>query len=99
MRTVIPVENNDTLAAVRGFLRRLLETEVVDALLLPMETPAGTITPALVSDPDLLDMADPLAPVMGLNAARVVGHVSVREPRGKIGELRQGELTRGHENP
>jgi len=93
MRTVIPVENNDTLAAVRGFLRRLLETEVVDALLLPMETPAGTITPALVSNPDLLDMADPLAPVMGLNAARVVGHVSVREPRGKIGAvLRPCEL-------
>ena len=46
--TVIPVENNDTLAAVRGFLKRLLQTEVVDALLAPMETPAGAITPALV---------------------------------------------------
>ena len=49
MRTRIPVENNDTLAAVRGFLKQLLETEVVDALLVPMETPAGTVTPALVS--------------------------------------------------
>jgi len=91
--TVIPVENNDTLAAVRGFLKRLLETEVVDALLVPMETPAGAITPALVADPDLLDVANPLAPVMGLNAARVAGHVSVREPRGRIGlVLRPCEL-------
>jgi len=87
MRTIIQVENNDTLAAVRGFLKQLLETGVVEALLVPMETPAGTITPALVSDPALLDAADPLAPVMGLNAARVVSNVSVREPRGRIGAL------------
>jgi len=93
MRTTIPVENNDTLAAVRGFLKQLLEAEVVDALLVPMETPAGTVTPALVSDPALLDGADPLAPVMGLNAARAAGRISVREPRGKIGAvLRPCEL-------
>ena len=93
MRTVIPVENKDTLAAVRGFLKRLLEANVVDALLVPMETPADTITPALVSNPDLLDAANPLAPVMGLNAARVAGRVSIREPRGRIGVvLRPCEL-------
>ncbi|MCP4537215.1 MAG: formate dehydrogenase [Chloroflexi bacterium] len=93
MRTVISVENNDTLGAVRGFLKQLLETDVVDALLVPMETPAGTVTPALVSDPNLLDAANPLAPVMGLNAARVAGQVSVREPRGRIGAvLRPCEL-------
>ncbi len=93
MRTVITVENNDTLTAVRGFLKQLLEAEVVDVILLPMETPAGTITPALVSDPDLLDAANPLAPVMGLNAARVAGRVSIREPRGKVGVvLRPCEL-------
>ncbi len=96
MRTVIPVEpveNNDTLVAVRGFLRRLLEAGVVDALLVPMETPAGAVTPALVADPGLLDAADPLAPVMGLNAARVAGYVSIRQPRGRIGVvLRPCEL-------
>jgi len=93
MRTVIPVENNDTLAAVRGFLKQLLAEGVVEALLVPMETPAGTITPALVSDPVLLDAANPLAPVMGLNAARVAGRVSIREPRGRIGVvLRSCEL-------
>jgi len=58
-----------------------------------METPSGTVTPALVADPDLLDAANPLAPVMGLNAARVAGHVSIREPRGRIGVvLRPCEL-------
>jgi formate dehydrogenase subunit beta len=93
MKTVIPVENNDTLAAVRRFLRQLLAAEIVDALLLPLETPTGTVTPALVTDADLLGAANPLAPVMGLNAARVAGHVSVREPRGQIGVvLRPCEL-------
>ncbi|MBL7064725.1 MAG: 4Fe-4S dicluster domain-containing protein [Anaerolineae bacterium] len=93
MRIVIPVEDNDTLAAVRGFLKQLLEAEVVDALLVPMETPAGTITPALVADPDLLDAVNPLAPVMGLNTAHVAGQVSIREPRGRSGVvLRPCEL-------
>jgi formate dehydrogenase subunit beta len=85
MRATIAVDDNDTLSAVRGFLKQLLEADVVDALLVSMETPAGTVTPALVAEPDLLDAADPLAPVMGLNAARVVGNVSIREPRGRIG--------------
>jgi formate dehydrogenase subunit beta len=84
MKTVIPVENNNVLAAVRGFLKRLLEEDVVDAVLVPMRTPSGALTPALVAEAEALDGADPLAPVMGLNAARVVGAVSIREPRGKI---------------
>ena len=93
MKTVIPVENSNSLTAVRGFLKQLLEAKVVEALLVPMETPAGSVTPALVADPDLLDAANPLAPVMGLNAARVAGRVSIREPRGRIGVvLRPCEL-------
>jgi formate dehydrogenase subunit beta len=93
MRTLIPVEDNDTLAAIQGFFRELLEADVVDALLVPMETPQGALTPALVSDPELLDRANPLAPVMGLNAARLAGRVSVREPRERVGVvLRPCEL-------
>jgi formate dehydrogenase subunit beta len=46
-----------------------------------------------VANPDLLNAANPLAPVMGLNAAHVAGRVSVREPRGRIGVvLRPCEL-------
>jgi formate dehydrogenase subunit beta len=93
MRTLIPVENNDTLAAMQDFLKQLLEDDVVDVLLVPMETPSGTVTPALVSDPDLLDAANPLAPVMGLNAAPLAGQVSIREPRERVGVvLRSCEL-------
>jgi len=93
MRATIAVDNDDALSAIRGFLKQLLEADVVDALLVPMETPAGTVTPALVAEPALLDAANPLAPVMGLNAARMAGKVSIREPRGRIGVvLRPCEL-------
>lgn len=84
MRSLIPVENNDVLAAIRDFLKRLLEEDVVEAVLVPMDTPAGSVVPALVADPDALDEADPLAPVMTVNIARAVAPVSVREPRGRI---------------
>ncbi len=84
MRARIPVEDQDVLAALRGFLKQLLETEAVEAVLVPMETPSGAVAPALVADPALLDAADPLAPVLGLNAARVVGPVTVRQPRGRV---------------
>lgn len=83
-RAWIPVENGDVVSALRGFLKGLLETEAVEAVLVPMETSSGTVTPALVADPALLDAAAPLAPVLGLNAARVVGPVTVRSPRGRI---------------
>jgi len=93
MKTLIPVENENTLAAIQGFLKQLLENDVVDALLVPMRTPHGAVTPALVSDPEMLDAADPLAPVMGVNAAPLVGRVSIREPRDRIGVvLRSCEL-------
>ncbi len=87
MRTVIPVENQDVAGALRGFLESLLEQGVVEALLLPMETPSGTITPALVSDPALLAAAAPLAPVLPVNAATQAGKLSIHEPRAKIGAV------------
>jgi formate dehydrogenase subunit beta len=93
MRTLIPVENENALAAIQSFLKQLLEAGVVDTLLVPMETPHGAVTPALVSDPEALDQANPLAPVMGLNAAPLAGRVSVREPRDRVGVvLRSCEL-------
>jgi formate dehydrogenase subunit beta len=94
MRTALPVKGNDILAAIRGFLKQLLETGVVDALLVSMETPSGTVTPALVADPELLDAANPLAPVMGLNAARVAGKVSIRAPQGRDIRPRIGVVLR-----
>jgi formate dehydrogenase subunit beta len=93
MNTIIPVKNGEVLPALRRVLRGLIEIGVVEMLLVPMRTPLGSVTPALVSNPELLDAADPLAPVMPVNGATLAGMLSVREPRTKVGVvLRSCEL-------
>ncbi len=85
MNTFLPVENGDTLKSLQGFFKTLLESKTVEALLLPMRTPAGTISPALVVDPSALASADPLAPIMTVNTATLAGKLSVKKPRPKVG--------------
>jgi formate dehydrogenase subunit beta len=85
VKTIIPVENGDALLAIQGFLRTLFEAAVVEVLLVPMRTPGGGVTPALVSNPELLGAADPLAPVMPSNSSTWAGKLSIREPRPRIG--------------
>lgn len=93
MKISIPVEKHDTLAALQGFLARLLESDIFDLLLVPMRTSSGTVTPALVSDPALLIHADPLAPVLPVNSATLVGNLSHTQPRPRLGAvLRACEL-------
>jgi formate dehydrogenase (coenzyme F420) beta subunit len=70
MKTVIKVEQGEPLAALRSFLRMLLQSEVVEAVYVPEETEAGSIAPALVTSPARLESANPLAPIMPVNGAR-----------------------------
>jgi formate dehydrogenase subunit beta len=97
MRAGFRVEQGDGQAslqqALRGFLKRLLEAGVVEALLVPLRTPSGSVTPALVVDPQLLDQADLLAPVLPVNGAALASQLSVRTPGAVIGAvLRSCEL-------
>ena len=93
MKATIPVKDGETLAALQEFLGGLLENDVVDALLVPMRTPNGAVTPAVLVDPALLSAADPLAPVMPVNAGTLAGKLSIREPRARVGVvLRSCEL-------
>ncbi|MBN1537239.1 MAG: 4Fe-4S dicluster domain-containing protein [Anaerolineales bacterium] len=85
METIITVENGNTLAALQGFLKQLLEHGIVDAIVAPLRTPSGTVTPALVTRSELLNAADPLAPVLTGNSATLAGKLSVREPRARVG--------------
>ena len=87
MRIRYPVENDDTLKTLQGFLQKILSERIVDVLLVPMRTPSGTITPALVSDPEMLVHADPLAPVLPVNSATLAGQVSMSKPRPKVGAV------------
>ena len=93
MNASIQVEDGDTLKALQGFLQMLLEIGLVEALLVPLRTPGGTISPALVTDPARLSAADPLAPVLPVNGAALAGRLSFKMPREKIGVvLRACEL-------
>lgn len=60
-----------------AFLKDLLARQVVDAVYVPLRTPAGGLAPALVRQAQRLDDADPLAPVMLINGARVVSALSM----------------------
>jgi len=67
----INVSDNDVLQALRGFLRKMLENGGIDAILVSCHLAAGKgVMPTLISNPEFLDKADPLAPSFPLNAAR-----------------------------
>jgi hypothetical protein len=50
--TILPVKEGDVLGALRGFLGALLEDQIVDALLVPLEIGQGrSLAQTLVQDP------------------------------------------------
>jgi formate dehydrogenase subunit beta len=78
-----------TLKTIQGLLRSLLQKGAVDALLVPMTLPAEiggrTVAPMLVTDLTALDRADPLAPVLPINAARAASQLMMTDHREKLG--------------
>jgi formate dehydrogenase subunit beta len=74
-----------TLKTIQGLLRGLLEKGGVDALLVPMFLPTGNVAPMLVADPAALDNADPLAPVLPINAARAASQLTMTAHKEKVG--------------
>jgi formate dehydrogenase subunit beta len=72
IRGLWQVHDGDTLGATRGFLRALFDQQIVDALLVPIEGAHQSVMPALVKNPTRLDHANPFAPVMEFNSARLV---------------------------
>src|SRR4030067_744676 len=82
---IIPVNNGDPLAAIQDFLKRLLESGVVEALYVPLQVDGETVAPALVSDPSRLSQANPLAPLMPINGARAVSAITGKTPAARLG--------------
>ena len=86
VRAIVEVKDGDVLAALREFLRRLLEAQVVEALLVPLELPSGdAVAPTLIKDPERLATANPLAPVMMANSANLVSRLTRLGNREKVG--------------
>ena len=85
IHATIDTEGN-TRKAIQGVLRGLLEKGVVGGLLVPMQlSGTGAIAPMLVTEPEALDRADPLAPVLPINAARAASQLTMTGHREKLG--------------
>ncbi len=83
-----------TLAAVRGLLATLLEKGLVDAVLVPRPAPGGgNLVMALVDKVGELADADPIAPVMPVQGARVLSALTAGRAPYRLGAaLKRCEL-------
>ncbi|MFO8056800.1 MAG: 4Fe-4S binding protein [bacterium] len=61
---------------IGGFLKSLLEKEVVDAALVPARQPENGVMPTLISEPAGCDAVDPFAPVVPVNSAKLVSNLT-----------------------
>jgi formate dehydrogenase subunit beta len=91
----IEVSKGGLLETLRQFLKDLLEKGLVDALLVPVELPSGdNVVQTLVTSADKLDAANPVAPVLPVNSARIISDMTkTASSQKKIGVvLRSCEL-------
>lgn len=66
-------------AALIGWLKETMNKQVVDALLVPVEVPAGdSFAYLLVQNPAVLDRATPLPPVMPIQGGKVISRLTMR---------------------
>lgn len=84
--TAIQVENNDVLGSVRSFLRQLMDSGFVDALLVPRLLPSGDgYAQSLVKDTASLADANPFAPTMPVQSARILSDLTSNLSAGRVG--------------
>ena len=82
--TVLPVKDGQLRQTINTFLQDLLSKKVVEAILVPMVHPAGNnVVQSLVTDPEYLEQADVLAPVLPVNSARIVSAMTRLAPVSK----------------
>ena len=62
---------------IQQVLKDMLEKGLVDACLVPLELPSkGNVVQSLVTSQQVLDSANPLAPVLPVNTARIVSQIT-----------------------
>jgi formate dehydrogenase subunit beta len=84
---IIEVKEGGPLEAARGFMSVLLKANRVDALFAPQTAADGTVSAALVSNPDALGKSNPFAPIMVANAAKGVAQATLAQPDRHIGAV------------
>ncbi|HID94776.1 MAG TPA: formate dehydrogenase [Candidatus Latescibacteria bacterium] len=76
----IEVKDQNIITSLQEFLRTLLTKGEIDALLVPQHLPMkNVVMPTLVTDPEKINGADPLAPAFPINAAKLVSRLT-RKP-------------------
>jgi len=79
----IQIDGSGPIPALQGFLRGLLENESLGGIMVPVHLfGKGMPMPTLVTDPDQLSGADPLAPAFPMNSAKLLSRLT----RGQTGE-------------
>jgi len=79
----IEIKDKDLLGSLQGFFKTLLQNGDINALMVSQHLPMkNTVMPTLVTDPEKINGADPLAPVFPMNAAKVVSKLT-RRPLGE----------------
>ena len=75
---IIEVKDNNTAGAIQELLRSLLSKGLVSAVLAPQEIPSSkTVVQTMVRAPEKLTTVNPLAPVFGVNSARIIAKMCV----------------------
>jgi len=75
--------NNNPSAAVRTIVQNMLSEKLVDSVLVLSRTPYSSLPmPTLITDPEKMEQAEPLAPAAPFNAARQAASV-LKYPTGK----------------
>ena len=94
IRSWLRVDDGDVGGALHAFLKTLMESGQVEALLAPCRPPVGVgIVPVLIEDADLLSRCDLLAPVMSANMATLVSRLTNVDTGRRLGVvLRSCEL-------
>ncbi|MBW2029809.1 MAG: Coenzyme F420 hydrogenase/dehydrogenase, beta subunit C-terminal domain [Deltaproteobacteria bacterium] len=81
----IEVKDKDPVHAIQTFLKEVLENTDVGGVLVAEHLPMkDVLMPALITDPEKLAGADPLAPSFPINAAKVVSKLTRRPSGTKI---------------
>jgi formate dehydrogenase subunit beta len=78
--SVLDTRDANAVVAVQSILWRLMENDIAQGLLVPLQAhPHEAPAPTLIKTRERLDKANPLAPVMTLNSAKIVGLLMAQE--------------------
>ena len=86
MEEIYKIQEETPLHSVRLFLKSILARDEISSMLVPVRSVHNnSVMPALVSDPEELEHADPLSPSFQLSGAKLVSKLTKRGAGERIG--------------